>query len=402
MPASTSVKAFLAGLKSQLTSQSAKSPIRFVTGNQSADMDSVISAISYSYFQFIFDPSITLVPLINIPRADLSLRRDIVLLLKSHSITEDVLFFLEDLEEMSQNDRVIELVLVDHCNIQGELLSKLSNEKRLKVISIIDHHADEGVFLDSHPRIIQLNGSCSSLVFNYWFDQFNNREIFQNHELVQLLLGPLLVDTSNMTQKVEENDTLSYKRYKGLLNLAEDPNKMNCLNKPDTKRDLDDFYKQLKKAKKDLEGFSFYDILRKDYKQFSFINKSSRVNVGFSSLGKSIFWISKNFKIDVIEKTLESIINDLNLDVIVITTSYTKKENDEYTREFVYYYKDAKFGSISELAKELELNNDIYHQDKLNEMKLINNLKIFNQANIKASRKQVVPVVKNILETQLA
>ena len=47
-----SVRSYLVTLKKQLETNSIKSPLRFVTGNQSADLDSVISAISFAYFNY--------------------------------------------------------------------------------------------------------------------------------------------------------------------------------------------------------------------------------------------------------------------------------------------------------------------------------------------------------------
>lgn len=395
---SLSVKSFLTELKYQLNTGIFKSPIKFVTGNQSADMDSVISAISHSYFQYIFDPSTTFLPLINIPKSEFVLRRDIELLLKSYSIDGENLFFIEDFVKLTANESIVEIVLVDHCNIQGEELNVCLKNDKLRVVGIIDHHADEDVFLDAKPRIIQSNGSCSSLVFNYWYNQFNNKSVFQNNEMINILLGPLLIDTSNMTQKVEKNDIIAFEKYNQILNVNQNSKIFNCLITRDTKLDHLELYNQLKKAKKDLDGFKFYDILRKDYKQFDF----KGTVIGFSSIGKSINWVVKKYDEQEIKNTLDSILQDLKLNVLVITTSYTKKENGEYTREFAYYYKDSRFEKLSELAPELDLNLDIYHGDNVSrKVKSIKNFKVFNQVNIKASRKQVVPIVKDCVESHL-
>lgn len=402
-----SLRTFLVNLKTQLANNAVKYPLKFVTGNQSADMDSVVSALSYAYFQYHHDPNVTLIPLINIPKNDFQLRRDIVLLLLSHSISDDNLFFVEDFAKLTTKEpaATTEVILVDHCNIQGDLLTDALAQHRIKVTSIIDHHADENVFLDAHPRVIQLNGSCSSLVFNYWYDQFNNKSIFKNNEVVQLLLGPLLIDTSNMTLKVEENDVIAFKHYGELLELESNVSQFQLT---DTTTDLNSFYSQLKKAKKDLDGFKFYDILRKDYKQFKFVNesKNTTASVGFSSLGKSFYWILTKYSEKEILDTFKSVVEDLKLDVLVITTSYTNKETSAYTREFGYFYQDSRFAQLAELAApKLQLNSEIYKKatvnDKITSLAENVNFKVYNQGDITASRKQVVPVVKDVLETKL-
>ncbi|CUM65128.1 uncharacterized protein PRCAT00002755001 [Priceomyces carsonii] len=397
-----SVKAFLVNIKHHLEANVTKIPLRFATGNQSADMDSVISAISYSYFSYIKNSNAILIPLINIPRDDFKLRRDIKLLLERHSITEDLLYFVEDFESYSKVASSIELVLVDHCNIQGSALNNAFKDGKVKVVGIIDHHEDENAFLDANPRIIHSNGSCSALVFNYWYSQFDDKTVLKQNEIIELLLGPLLIDTSNMTQKVEEGDEDAIKTYKQLLN----PDTITTFSSSQEKTDSDPFsgfYSELKKAKKDLHGFSLYDILRKDYKQFTF--GSNDTVVGFSSVGKSYFWLFKEYSPEHFKKALNQMLQTLKLDLLVVTTSYTTSSG-KYTREFSYYYdlKNAKFDKLYKLADpKLKLNLDIYKgtkfADKLNEVNSSGHkLEIFNQVNIKASRKQVVPVIKDVLE----
>lgn len=395
------VKGFLALARSQLA---VVRPLRFVTGNQSADLDSIVCAITYAYLQYNLDQEL-IVPLINIPKKDFRLRRDIELLLKSHSITEDNLFFLEDFKKATATTNA-DLVLVDHCNVQGDIFTELINEGRLKVVGIVDHHEDEKEFLDANPRIVRSTGSCSSLVFNYWNTQYKNAgSVLNNTEVVSLLLGPLLMDTSNMSFKVEEPDTVAFKDYEEILSKHQN-GFINFLAKSEEKQTYDDFYKKLKKAKKDLAGFSFGDILRKDYKQFTFVNGPSqkKVVVGFSSLGKSFDWILTQYSTEEMVQTFRHAEVDLKLDILVMTPSYTRSENDQYTREFAYHYKDATFSTLGELATApLELDSDIYKKEeislKISEIDHSEPFVVYNQRKLAASRKQVVPVVKEIIET---
>ncbi|KAF3991083.1 hypothetical protein FT663_01795 [Candidozyma haemuli var. vulneris] len=386
-----SIKAFLEQVK-PLAGRS--QILRFVTGNQSADMDSVVSAIVYAFFYNKHYPDHQpYLPLVNIPRDELKLRRDIELLLNSHGITDNNLFFVDDIKTLSHgNSKKLELILVDHCNLQGQELLDLYKASRVNVTGIIDHHADEGVFLNADPRIIHSNGSCSSMVFNYWTQK---QADLASNEVVRLLLGPLLIDTTNMTHKVEEEDEKAFAAYKKTL--EGEVQAFDASNSP-----IDELFKSLKKAKKDLDGYSFYDILRKDYKQFAFTNPGGTVNVGFSSLSKSIKWITNKYTAAEITQTLEDISKNFGLDIVIITTSYTKKENDEYTREFVFSTQESKFHKLAKFADSLELNDDIYGGSAVTEVVgQVNekrHLEAFNQVNIKASRKQVVPAVKDIIE----
>lgn len=380
-----------------------KNVFRFVTGNQSADMDSVVSAITYAYFynqKYPLEPPF--LPLVNITRDELRLRRDIVLLLQSHSITKDELFFLDDVQELTAGAKsLLEVVLVDHCGLQGELLNQLYDEQRLKVVGIIDHHADENSFTDASPRIIHTNGSCSALVFNYWNKQLGG---IDDKQVVSLLLGPLLIDTSNMTQKVEAGDTEAFAKYKSILldGPALVETKLAVGGSPST----DNLYSTLKTAKKDLDGFLFFDILRKDYKQFKFVTQAgTSVTIGFSSLGKSISWILKKFSAVEVVDTLDQMVKTFHLDVVVITTSYTKKENDEYTREFCFHPRKAGLENLADFAEPLKLDDNIYNKAAVEavttEVNKSRPFHVFNQVNIYASRKQVVPVVKSIIEEKV-
>lgn len=118
-----SIKSYLTNLRQQLKSKSLNSPLTVVTGNQSADMDSVVSALTFAYFSNLHSKQY-IIPLINIPRRDLKLRRDIVTLLDYYSITEDLLFFVEDFQNIvKESDQILTIWLITN-NIQGDELHR--------------------------------------------------------------------------------------------------------------------------------------------------------------------------------------------------------------------------------------------------------------------------------------
>ncbi|EGW33073.1 uncharacterized protein SPAPADRAFT_60386 [Spathaspora passalidarum NRRL Y-27907] len=408
----SNIKKYLTGLKQKVDSKSLSAPYRLVTGNQSADMDSVVSALSFAYFTKLQTEQ-DVIPLINIPRKDFRLRRDIELLLKSHSITEDVLYFVEDFHQLVSESKV-HLTLVDHNNIQGEEIQKAYADKLVEVVSIIDHHADEEAFLDASPRIIRSCGSGSCLIFNYFYENYLSKldDLSSHSDVIELLLGPLLIDTSNMTQKVEQPDVDAFSVYQQVVNKGNMQTFIDSFSDGRHKgeTELDQFYSILKKAKKDVSGFSFFDILLKDYKQFTFKSSSSGVSatVGFSSMGKSFKWVMKNYTEEELQSTMSNSLKELGIDLFIMTSSYTQKDTDIYTREFSYYFEernDDRFNHLGELAKDqLELNDDIYGWKKMKDtVKSLQSsssstFQIYNQGNIKASRKQIVPIIKEILE----
>lgn len=388
-----SIRSFLQVVKKQI--EEGLKPLRFVTGNQSADLDSVISALGYSYLNFRYDSTV-LIPMINIPRQDFKLRRDIKFVLESNSITEDMLYFIEDFKKIT-GEKEVEVILVDHCNLQGETLIEQLKKDKLTVSGIIDHHADENVFLSANPRIIKVNGSCSSLVFNYWYNKINDMAVFRedNGQIVKLLIAPLLIDTTNLSAKVEEDDTKAFETYESVL----EP-EFRTLSFADH---FTDFYSQVKQAKKDLSGFKFNEVLRKDYKQFQFKD----MNIGFSSMSKSAFWTFKTYSNKEILEGIDNVMETFGLDLLLATPSHTDKSG-QYRREmFVIYNKDSKyeqvFNTFDSLLSSLNLNGDVFNlevfQERLDELNQTKVIRIHNQANLAASRKQIVPAVKEVLES---
>lgn len=363
-----SVKSFLGQLK-------ATKPSAWVTGNQSADLDSVVSAISYAYFNFKLNQTFV-APLINIPKQDFQLRRDIKLVLDQQGVTSDLLYFIEDFQAMNSHG-VVDLALVDHCNLQGGIINA-----NINVNAIIDHHEDEKVFLQSQPRIIRPCGSCSSLVFNYWYNQLKASQInLIGDDIIQLLLAPLIIDTSNMTQKVENDDIEAFKAYQELSSVVN--------------TSINTFYKQIKTAKKDLSGFQIDQVLRKDYKQFEF----NGINVGFSSIGKSIDWIFQTYTNKEIQQGLRDICGFYLLDLLIITPSYTVKE--QYRREVIIYQVTNTVDNLLNDLHLLQLNDDVYNMHTFKHRLQDIGLKVKNQQNLSASRKQIVPAVKQVLTSNL-
>lgn len=397
-------------LKKHLGSRSSKGKLTVVSGNESADMDSVVSALVYGYLSFRKYDSFC-IPLINTERKNFKLRRDIVNLLNREAISEDLLFFVDDLGLIIP--KPIDLVLVDHCNIQGELLSQWFEEGFETVTGIIDHHADEGAFLDCKPRIITTNGSCSSLVFNYWYEQFENKIVFEEEtRLIELLLAPLILDTSYLSEQVKEDDVKAFEMYRYIMQKKD--YKISPLFdylSPKIKKDADGlkaFYKSLKKAKNDVEGFSFEDHLMKDYKQYKFTKgKNGVIKIGFSSLKNSFLYILTTYAETEVLEAAAHIKKENGLDVLMILTSFS--ETHLKKREFAYVHDKADpvediCSLIPQSSKDtLELNTDIYDFEKVKSK--VNNLnksnmcfKILNQGNTSATRKKVVPVIKDIIE----
>ncbi|SSD58649.1 related to Exopolyphosphatase [Saccharomycodes ludwigii] len=353
--------------------------LTIVCGNQSADLDSVVSSLAYAYLNYVKYPQIPIIPIINIPKQDLKLRKDIIYVLnKTENIaSENDLFFIEDIQQLKSHFKGvnIEAILVDHNKPQGQ-----ANDIIDSVIGIIDHHEDmkisrENIKKFNGPDIIQVAGSCSSLVTNYWVKQLGNVDALK--PISELCLSAVLIDTANMKFKVETPDIEALKVYKATL--------------PPT-YGIEQFYTDIKKNKDNLDGLSLYDIVRKDYKEFNFEYKSKNVllNVGIAAIVKPVPWLLTKFGIEDFQKTSSEF--GKHLDVFIILTSFNNSKG-QYEREFLI------MGSKNEILDQIQdkLADKLELRKVSNVVPAVLNVRLFNQLNTKASRKQIAPYIEEAL-----
>lgn len=290
---------------------------------------------------------------------------------KQHDIDTKNIFFTDDLTELKSAS---ELILVDHNTVQGKV-----KDLGIKVVGIVDHHEDEGISTDANPRIIQKAGSCSSLVFKYWYDLIDDKSLF-NGEIVKFLLAPLVIDTGNLTSRVEKVDTDVFKIYE------------NYLDDVDTGA----FYKDVRAAKDDIEGLSLEDIFLKDYKYFEFEVGSGDVvkKVGISSVVKPLAWLKDSFP--DLSSLSHKYLEDSGLDVFIIMTSFLDKE-DKFKREIAVLASDES----NELLLQLSVDSVKEYLELEPQPQLSSDSPKFQayiQKNLAASRKQVAPSFKRALE----
>lgn len=139
-------------------------------GNEACDADSVASSVALAYaaslqkVPLVTSAGAVVAPVINIPRGDLALRQDIVLMLKEAKIDERDLIFYPEIPEaalrLALDQKRLSMVLTDHnqLGVAQQWLSPC-------VSGIVDHHEDAMGHLDVPLRTINSTiGSCVSLV----------------------------------------------------------------------------------------------------------------------------------------------------------------------------------------------------------------------------------------------
>ncbi|CCH61542.1 hypothetical protein TBLA_0E04930 [Henningerozyma blattae CBS 6284] len=377
---SNSVANFLKSLKKQPLQL--RNQIRISCGNESADLDSVASAISYAYLEHIWansNPSEAIIPIINIPQSDLILRKDIILSLNRLNISVEDLFFREDLISFKKTNSncIVNAILLDHNEIPKHTAPYIDN-----VVGIIDHHADSKLYLNANPRIIKVTGSCTSLIFKYWYEKIqpSTRPLLKN--VAPLCLSAAVQDTANFKRKIEEADLEVAPIYRDLL--------------PELQFDL--FYNDLNEAKVDIKGLSTIDILRKDYKEFAFPDgKGDDLIVGIASVVKNLDWLYVNTNEsqskELFIKDCQQYLIDKKLTFLMIMAN--NRDPKKFERQIAFIFDKKMVGNIvDKVIRDVAEYLDLKPFDDSNTK---DSYISFHQLNVKASRKQVAPAIKQAI-----
>jgi exopolyphosphatase len=272
----TSLKAFLTTARKALLSSPSSSrtkPLTFVIGNESADLDSLCSALALAYLRTHTPPNHTLhIPLANLHRPDLALRPELGAVLHRAGVQLDDLLTLSELEQAHVKPEDTRWVLVDHNALTGTVKEKFAS----RVVGCVDHHDDEGTVphdVEGEPRLLEKCGSCMSLVLQYGTDTWTAlpwaKDAGGNVEgdgkkewdaqLGFLALGPILIDTTNLTSKDKTTpiDTQA-------VEFAE-----KLVGKTGLPYDREAYFKEITELKEDLSRMSYRDVFRKDYKKWT-------------------------------------------------------------------------------------------------------------------------------------
>jgi exopolyphosphatase len=408
-----SISGFLSKAKHSL-SKSIKSngehQASFVIGNESADLDSITCAIVYGYLQSSTAAARKadkyIIPITNIKTKDLRLRPELTTLLKHANLKPSDLITLDDLGNLQDHlpSSSTYWTLVDHNVLQGTLGQHYSS----CATAVIDHHEDEGkVFASATPRIIQKSGSCNSLIVNHLRESWDSISSAASTsgaahgqgdgalddaaytanwdaQLAKLALGSILIDTYNLQDenKTTDDDRKAVRYLEAKINISPRIGKSY---------DRDAFFQEISDAKSDLDDLSVREILEKDYKQWD----EGELTLGISACVRSIDYLLAK-ESDILPILLE-FARQRQLDLFAVTTSH--KDKDLFERQLLLLGVDeGKAVDVAEKfvrdnAEELQLNDSNTHVDSKKAMWL----KVWEQKNLAASRKQVAPLLRKAM-----
>jgi len=253
------MEALLAFLRRSPAHLAADAPL-LVLGNEAADLDSIVCAITHAFGAHVLQGR-PAVPLINIPRAELSLRPEVRWLLDDLRLPTAALTFTDDVDLSALEARPnAGVVLVDH-----NLLCPSQEHLGGLVRGVIDHHADEGRYVDqcADCRVIRPVGSAATLVA----ERLLAAPAFQPHltpPLAKLLLAPILLDTVNLDPAHHKVTPADEAMAAALLTMLAGP------APADRDRARSSLFEMLQKEKQNTSRLSLDDSLRRDFKTFTF------------------------------------------------------------------------------------------------------------------------------------
>lgn len=360
-----------------------------VMGNESADLDSMVSSLVYA-FHLHLTLGKSAVPVFNLLREDFSLRTDAEWLFREAGVDISAVPHIDDVDLMELRSKGrLALTLVDH-----NLPSEAQNILKDCVVEVLDHHKDEGLFVEGRFGVqtvwIEPTGSAVTLVALRILEDEKSRGIKFEHGILgdyliaRLCLACILIDTLNLDS--------SKKKF-----LPKDKDMVQCLAsvcgmKED---DLSKFTNDLLKRRTDVCSLSSSQIIRKDLKA----GVSGGWRFAIASVPLSVEeWLKHdaNFL-----KSLQDFADSQRFHLICSMNAFND-EKGEFRRELVLLVNslECETSFFPKLLEEIQ-NANVFDLQKTDFEIPLNSIPakfvVFNQGNSLASRKQVLPWISSIL-----
>jgi exopolyphosphatase len=349
---------------------------------------------------------------LNIPKADIRLRPELLTLLPHANIDSDHLITLDDLPDLSNIESLLSphltrWILVDHNALQGKLGAIYSGT----VVGVVDHHADEGKVprdTASEPRIITTSGSCTSLVINHCRAAWDKLALgasaqgdssvedeavtsLWDAQVAQLALASVIIDTQNLKDK---HKTTEHDEHATTYLEA----KITSCRKISTQFDRTTFYDEINNAKQDLTRLTFEEILRKDYKKWT----ENGLDLGTSAVVQPISFLktkinkdSNSVQYQALLEASKKFARERDLCVFSIMTAF-QSEKGEFARELAVLAVDEKGFAICKKFAESS-GQKLGLSDVDSEEASEHWFRAWKQGSLSSSRKQVAPLLREAM-----
>jgi exopolyphosphatase len=410
-------------------------------GNEAGDLDTVASSLAFAWIQ-AETRKIPTIPLIQTERSDIGLRAENVYALSLAGLQHDVpeLLCIDDLlwtGAFPSNT----FALVDH----NRLLPQYSaGNPDVKVVAVVDHHEDEGLYKDSaETRIIAPAGSCASHVAHLCHPPLPSG-------LASLLLSAILIDTQGLKAGGKALQ-VDHEAVASLISQAtsSSPSSTNPSQlsqghelKPEEPVDVPfirDLTAELLEKKNSVSHLSTRDLLRRDYKQYysnlPWALGATAINSGLSTVPIDLktwiprdtreFWSSINEWMELKKLSILGILTSFHDEkssgksgrgkhkrqmlwvvhegVDVVVDQGLKTESSDQPKRLNVDELASRLWAGLEASQDLELEKSKLEKFGTSEQDLDSSMRIriYKQGNTNASRKTTAPLLKNILESHI-
>jgi exopolyphosphatase len=356
-----------------------------VLGNEAADLDSIVCSLVLAYFLQDSKSSGNrklYVPVINIPKNDLELRKDASFLLEFTGVSGNELVFIDEVnldqfisDSLSLTD--FHVILVDHNHL-AESQSVLAPH----VIGIFDHHLDEGDFDFRSLEYYQIKavGSCASLIALLMKN--DQKHSLMNRNIATLMMGVILLDTVNFNpveRKTTEADLFAYLWLYYFNPVSHDG-----------------LFRLLNDLRSNTEGLSTFQLFRKDLK-FNTVSGTRYAISAVSGLALQD-WLSEDFQLFT---KMNRFAKQINVSMFCILTKGIGKSDSQ-----PLIIKDLTcLGSNTELLKtvseSLSVSGFVEDHWKMNDLQE-NSPNFFVRLNDSSSRKRLNPLILDAIKQSYA
>ncbi|XP_008208195.1 exopolyphosphatase PRUNE1 [Nasonia vitripennis] len=366
------MEAFLAATRNYLANLNNYQRVRVILGNSTCDLDSAVCALAHGFLEYKEaeereDESLAVIPVMNVSRQEFRLRTEVVYYLNRCNVPQDLLTFRNEIElKPLLASGKLELVLVDHHALPAD-----DAELFPAVLEVIDHRPQDSNWPWTNCRLaLDTVGSCASLVA---------RNIIQRRPdvaatVASLLKGPILIDTANFSEEAKRATPLDHEMIAKLEEISDGDAQVR-----------EKLYQEILQAKTDISELTPVDLLIRDLKVVNGVPIP-----GFPILVKDFL------ELDGAREALEAFCAARNCQLAVLIGLDLR--NDRVMRDIAVYSLGA-----GQLAKKLieALTASSSPDLQLTEAKRMQQdggnslLLLYKQANVQASRKQILPVIQS-------
>ncbi|XP_050079243.1 exopolyphosphatase PRUNE1 [Anopheles maculipalpis] len=354
-----------------------------VIGNESCDLDSAVSAIAFAFHlqhvpsllgEWYKQDSTTVFPVLNVARAELPLKTEVTYFIKRHGIMLEDLICRDEIDWNSEHT-ALNIILVDHH------VTKLQKT----IIGIVDHRPIESNarFNPSAFKTIELVGSCATLVGREIFNQATAtiQELPEGYGVaLELLYGAIVLDTVNFSKQADKAKPLDYEvaaKIEAHINVPEE-------NRPAHREQL---FQSLIAARSDVSELNAYQLLLKDLKIISQNERTVSVP-GFPMAVQEYLKLSDRMD------HLQRFATETGSNVVILLGLNVLPDGSVRRDVGIIPIDDEPLAEkiVTALQTCQEMNFELEELPSSD-----GKGKFFQQHNLKASRKQLMPIVKSVL-----